>query len=107
MKNKLFLLKRRIKHSYQKIRYGFSNRELWSLDSSISAFILPRLKRFREITCGYPPDFNSLDEWKSALDKMIVAFELAHEPWNIEKEYQDKVSEGLDLFRKYYFSLWC
>ena len=82
---------RDIKHIYQKIRYGFSGRDLWSLDHTITDFVLPRLIAFRNgggnsssdgptgspVLDGYTEEqFDEMyEEWLRILDKMILAFE--------------------------------
>ena len=82
---------RDIKHTYQKIRYGFSGRDLWSLDHTITDFVLPRLIAFRNgggnsyldgpsgspLLEGYTEEQHEemYEEWLRILDKMILAFE--------------------------------
>ncbi len=85
---------------FQRRRRGFDDSELWSLDSTVLVFILPRLKRFRaKERWGWPgpeaifdidyEDFEklseeevadlsarSIEEWDRMLDKMIRAIEL-------------------------------
>ena len=79
------------KWAYQRMRYGFSARQLWSLDHTITDFILPRLKSFRygggnshlngpsgsPMLEGYEEYQHEemYQEWLSILDKMILAFE--------------------------------
>ena len=79
---------------------------LASLDHVISNFILPRLKKFKEVTVSTP--FNMTGkEWDKKLDKMIYAFEWAAKGgWDIPEEEWGKVRKGLKLFAKYYFDLW-
>jgi hypothetical protein len=94
--------------SQERKERGFDSTELWNLDSTISRFILPRLKEFRRKIIG-TPSLLSEEEWEKILDEMIIAFELIirEEPsydWN-EKE-TDQVNKGLDLFREYFFHLW-
>lgn len=48
----------------QRLECGFDDTELWNLDSTILRFTLPRLCRFKEVTFGYPPDFESLEHWR-------------------------------------------
>ena len=82
---------RDIKHIYQKIRYGYSGRDLWSLDHTITDFVLPRLISFRNgggnsyldgpsgspLLEGYTEEQHDemYEEWLRILDKMILAFE--------------------------------
>jgi len=109
--------------------------ELWDLGHTLSRYILPRLKAFRDGTPGCPggigyekdgtkmysmrrgPDPKGqlcYEKWNGILDRMILAFELelsCHD-WDCEvnsKEYNAnwaKVEEGLNLFAKYYNGLW-
>ena len=123
---------RDIKHIYQKIRYGYSGRDLWSLDHTITDFVLPRLISFRNgggnsyldgpsgspLLEGYTEEQHDemYEEWLRILDKMILAFEYhklhmndveSFEAYKLEAERRDKViEEGLALFAKYYRNLW-
>jgi len=113
MKNmwqRITLIKRSIKFYLQRKKRGWDDGDTWSLDLTIAEFILPRLKRFREVTCGYPGDLSE-EKWDKILSQMIEAFEIVVieqgppiEPSTSEKS--KKVRRGLDLFRDYYFGLW-
>ena len=102
------------KYQQQRLERGFDDSELWSLDGTITSFILPRLKRFKEITCGYPSDISE-KEWNNKLEKMITAFEyLENEDLGLDdtKSGIDRwaarekvINEGLELFIKHYNSL--
>jgi hypothetical protein len=88
---------RRIKFLYQRITRGWDDSQTWNLDYEIAKFIVPRLKRFKEITIGVPcnlPSFNidqrsedadkkAEKEWDDILDKMIKGFEwlLKEDDW--------------------------
>lgn len=105
-------LKWRIKQNWQKLTRGYSDEELWNLDSTICEWLLPRLKTFKEKTIGFPLDFSSLEEWKETIQKMIDAFELhiSDLPDNLRTEEFKKesklIQEGLELFGKYFNNLW-
>ena len=94
--------------SLQRIARGFDDSETWSLTDTISNFIIPRLKIFREINPSTPCGMTS-QEWDNKIDKMIRAFELTVKDkgsrnWS---ESEDKeVDEGLDLFREWFMALW-
>ena len=97
MKDIYYTIKNSIVWRYQKIRFGYSKKELWSLDHTITDFVLPRLKAFRhgesnDVTEGGPAGVPMLDgydadklgdaesdamyqDWLDILDKMIQAFE--------------------------------
>ena len=102
-------------YQQQRLERGFDDSELWSLNGTITSFILPRLKRFKEITCDYPSDLSE-KEWNNILEKMITAFEyLENEDFGVDdtKSGIDRcavrekvINEGLELFIKHYNSLW-
>lgn len=114
-------------------------KETWSLDVNLAKYILPRLKKFKELNNGYPgmDEVDTPEKWDEALDKMIQAFEYVidwDEYWLDDSRYDytdvafgdDKelyerimknkiaedirrlaaIKEGLQLFAKYYMSLW-
>ena len=100
-------------------------RDTWNLDHTIASFILPRLKLFKKLGNGYPGhgEMDTPEKWNKALDKMINAFELIatadtyYGLWDIEKntyaevkplleQKQTEVEEGLQLFAKWFQSLW-
>lgn len=117
---------RSIRHFFQRIFFGFSDKETWSLFNPIGEFVLPRLKRFKELTNNYPGDFANLEEWEVVLDKIIFAFtystyegkyyeetkEVALLKADLEKvcldkeKWDDLCIEGYELFGKYFMDLW-
>lgn len=52
-------------------------KETWSLDVNLAKYIIPRLKKFKELNNGYPGigEMDTPEKWDEALDKMIQAFE--------------------------------
>jgi len=112
---------RPIKHFYQKLTQGFSDKDTWSLDYTICKLTLPRLKRFREICNDYypgvpatlaeqfPNDDKVHDEWINILDKIIYAMEKHIDDeylWIGNKDERKKIEEGFKLFHEYFFALW-
>ena len=91
------------KFSIQRKTVGFDDSETWSLDRTIISFILPRLKRFKEIHSGFPSNLTS-KEWDKILDEMIEGFELIHESFYIiNKDTKKlKIEKSLDLFHEYF-----
>ena len=107
-----------------KSKNGFYPDETWSLYHSIAMFVLPRLKYFHDKTIGIPPCFETLEEWKQTLDKIIFSFETCFEDDYFEvpkkylkrykckdketawKKYCQEVNEGFELFGKYFLHLW-
>jgi len=99
---------REFEFSLERIARGFDDSETWSLTDTVSNFIIPRLKRFREINPSTPCEMTS-GEWDNKLAKMVRAFELivkdnGSRNWN-EEECND-IEEGLDLFREWFMQLW-
>jgi len=93
----------------QKSKRGFGDGDLFDFYTTISSFILPRLKRFKEISFSFPVDLKS-EEWDKVLDKMILAFELCLDDeikeYKEEEKKQKKIKEGLKLFAKWFRHLW-
>jgi len=97
-----------IKQKWQKLTRGYSDEELWNLDSTICKWLLPRLKAFKEKTNGYPT--TSPEEWDTILEKIILALELHNSdlPDNPEQARieGEQIKEGFELFGKYFRNLW-
>ena len=112
-------LKKHLKYQDQrqkfKDKHGFDPSEVWSLDTIIAMFILPRLIRLKEIKHGLFWDKSqkkplSLDQTNRIYDKMIKAFY-----WIVIRNGVDcltlsgikekEIQEGLDLFSKYFNEL--
>ncbi len=86
----------------------FPIEEVWNTDNTIAQLIVPRLQAFKAFDKhGGPPDFSEMREWNNAIQKMIDAFELMKYAGRVNtKEEERTIEEGLDLFRKYFRSLW-
>lgn len=104
-----FLLRRRIKFAYQKLTRGFSDGDCWGLYYTMSVWLLPRLKHFRNHHAGYPCNLTS-EEWDRIIDKMIYSFQ-----WIVDDNEGDapmddiaiaRRDEGFDLFGEYWQHLW-
>lgn len=52
-------------------------KETWNLDVNLAKYIIPRLKKFKELNNDYPgiSEMDTPEKWDEALDKMIQAFE--------------------------------
>jgi hypothetical protein len=97
----------------QRLERGFDDSEMWSLYSTISHFILPRLKDYRECIEEFgihPYSLKSVEKWLELLDKMILAFELkiygSMDSGMEMDEYNKKIDEGLKAFTKWFSALW-
>lgn len=107
------------------VKWGFNPKDIWSLDYSLSEWIVPRLKMLRETKQGCPfidgfdeiysnPDATE-DEWEQIykawdeiMGKMILAFELVIKDDHGEERLknEEKIEEGLKLFARYFRNLW-
>lgn len=100
---------RTIKFFFQRLFFGFSEEDTWSLDVHLGKLILPRLKLYKKLSICHPTDME-WEEWQKILDKMIYAFEFyaTESPWRLDIKEEDflKAEEGLQLFGKYFPQLW-
>lgn len=100
---------RHAKWDKQRQERGFDDTETWSLFTTISDFIYPRLIAFKEYKCDYPINL-TLKNWDEILDKMIFAFKFYSDEYKreepVSEETIQKVREGMDLFVKYFRDLW-
>ena len=103
-------------HLKQLKERGFSDDETWCLFAVIAEFVLPRLKRLKEINAGYPGGLTE-KKWQTILSKMIFAFEWAIVEAEMTEDYMNlsekerkanwkKYEEGMDLFAEYFMALW-
>lgn len=99
-----------------------------NLDYHIAKYTLPRLKKFKEVSKTYNSEHESPEAWDKTLDKMIYSLEFIvknldsgaddlfdsyhrkeigrEEYLKICNEESAKIQEGLELFGKYFRSLW-
>lgn len=78
---------------------------MWNLDITISKFILPRLKRFKEIDETRPVNM-SIKQWKKTLDKIILLFEISSSTDIKTLEDVKNLKKGMKFFAKYFRNLW-
>lgn len=93
------------KFAKQRAERGFDDTETWSLASTIAAFVLPRLKRFREVSQGHPAD-RTEEQWTADLDEMIWAFQqiVDDESWSFEEA--ERLTDALRKFGDQFMNLW-
>lgn len=66
--------------TYQKFRYGVSDKECWDLSNNFTNYILPRLKHFKKMDrFGFPVGLTE-EQWEATLDEIIWSFEYAKDP---------------------------
>ena len=88
---------------------GFDDTDTWCLRSAILRFTLPRLKRFKEVQCGYPMEMTA-EQWDADLAEMIFGIEtfLADEYWESPEmeAIKARMNAGLKLFHDRFYDLW-
>jgi hypothetical protein len=99
--------KRSIRFFFQRLIRGWDDRETYSLDCSLAKIIVPRLKRFKEVSIAVPVNLEE-KEWSEIIDTMIASFEFfgSEQRWNATNEEIIKHQQGLNFFAEYYNSLW-
>lgn len=91
----------------QRVENGFDDSETWALFLTIANFIIPRLKKYIEITKDYFAD--SEEPFKGNCKKVLLAMELLARERGLRiftKEEQKQVTEGLKLFGEIFEGLW-
>lgn len=98
----------------EKEKYGFDSREIWNLDSVISAFLYERLKMYLEFSPvvmeAKEEEYNGeIINLKQALERMIDGFGkyLFKFDSNYTPEDQKNVDEAFELLAIWYPYLWC
>lgn len=91
----------------QRKKRGWDDSDTWSLDCTMAEWLLPRLRRFKEINGGYPM-IKTPTQWDKELAEMIWTFEFiaSDKYWNEDKATMRRVKKGLRLFSDNFCSLW-
>ncbi len=91
----------------QRATRGWDDSDTWCLDDTIIEFVLPRLKRFKQLNDGHPGMFKSMKEWNKVLSKMIRGFEIAQKgAYSMSDKERSEAQEGINLFSEHFFKLW-
>lgn len=106
---KFRMLKRRLKHAWQRAVRGFDDSETWSLNTTFAQWFAPRLRRFKEVTIAYPAYCNDMEEWQEILQKMLDGFEMMADGdtyFTFDEQAHEKMQHSVDLFYQHFHSLW-
>lgn len=98
---------RPIRLFFQRQQKGWDDSETWALDHTIAKFVMPRLKRFRDISIAVPYGLEE-DEWNDILNQMITGFEIAADDtrwFNITDQEYKIWRNGFEKFCEYYEDL--
>lgn len=115
---------RQSKWKEQREEDGFDEREMWALEHTISIFVYPRLKWFRDYVgpSFTPGSITSNEQWLKILDIMLFSFQESangnkNEPEKERNEtedeykrrrkiYQRKIKDSRIAFSKWFDGLW-
>ena len=104
--DKIYNIRKFFLYRYQKIFRGFGDNELWNFDITIAKYMVPRLKRFKQLQHGYPANLKE-EEWNEILDQIIYSFELKLDDEDVfDKKFRADYELGLLYFAKYFDHLW-
>lgn len=86
-------MKKRIRKKWMRqYKRKMKEKDTWDLSYNFARYVLPRLKRFRQVVNGHPvkDDVKTMDDWYKVLDKIILAFDYivdADDWWLFNPEY--------------------
>ena len=109
--------KRALRFWWQRQTRGFDDSETWGLDYTCCRWLLPRFKRYRELSEGFcHPCGTTADEWHNILDDieyfLNVDAEYIEDDFDLDKGETihivdwDRFTKGEKLFGEYFRSLW-
>lgn len=96
----------RLKKQYNE--RGFDDTELMNLDRTFAAFMLPRLKAFRDFTKSCPARLTE-KEWKDILDQIIwsLDFVVSEDYYEtLDRADWEKCKKGISLLAVWFLDLW-
>jgi hypothetical protein len=96
-----------------KNKYGFVDKEVWDLDDTITKFLIPRLKRFKEVNNSFPPKL-TWKRWNKILNEIIKDLEFStldnnydgKKYINFQNKQIEKRKEAMHLIAEYMEWLW-
>lgn len=113
----VYNFKRVFVYPFQRFFRGYSDSDLWNLDTFYGDIITRSMRAFRDKTCSFPPEL-TFKEWQAVLDDIIFAFEHESKDWWVLADEQkilseeektaikERVDRGFEYFKKYYRDLW-
>lgn len=100
------LVRRAIRHWWQRRTRGWDDSDTWSLDAIVADFMLPRLRRLRKITIAHPHGLTP-EQWDEVLGEI---------DWFLEQHSSARCGDMVDdgerykkagaLFGEYFGALW-
>lgn len=90
-----------LKHFFQRLFRGWSDKETWNLDYEFYKWLLPRLKRFRKVSLTVPKNKTS-QEWDLELKAVIAALEMLEDEVIYFSEHR-KFEEAKEFVNKWFY----
>lgn len=88
---RISLFFRKIKWAYQRAKYGWCDKDLWSLDWTLGNYIASSVNELANRTHGYPYSL-SPEEWDKILRTIATNFYLGVNEDSWTNPYEDKVT---------------
>lgn len=76
----------RLKKLWQKLTRGWTDEETWDFEDSFLRWILPRMKRYRDIAIAFPAQFDP-NKWLALIDEFIEETEEILGAFDHERDY--------------------
>lgn len=103
--------KRQLYYYWQRDRRGFDGSDMWSLDSKIMEWLIPRLEYFAKASRGFgwPVLKNGIIEYSDGsnlTEEMLTGFKIYQEKDSWDKKDTQLVNRAFNLFKKHFSDLW-
>lgn len=99
---------RKIKWSYQRIKYGYCDKDIWNLDYTLANYIAATVTRLEEKRAGYPGKITD-EEWSQILKSIATDFYMSvdGDDYFISGSNNEvRLQEGFHLLQKWFYDLW-
>lgn len=94
---------RDLKFCCQRIKYGWCEKDCWSIDTWFLGIMPDMIRHLRDNKCGHPADLTE-EEWDNILNTLIVLFNEADKEncQRMKNEYKDVLSKkDPEIYHKY------
>jgi len=104
---------RRAQTMWQRARRGWSEEDVWSLDSYLNDVLIGAVSRLRDTTNSYPATGITFQDWQRILDEIVQGITAAKNLETFESFKDEKYDEAMAAFnlamdhlKNYWFDLW-
>jgi len=94
----------------QRLFRGWDDSDTWALNYTVAKFVVPRIRRFREIGSSYPCNI-TVEKWDEILADIQFAMEFVADDGKYNCCSEDDLDmiryrKGMKLFFEYWDTLW-